>query len=130
MGTAVCRRRKRLLPVLQPQQAEHDAQFENRTPAATSPRGWPISCDVLVENFLPGTLDGWGLSYAALSQRNPRLVYCSITGFGQTGPRRDEPGYDIMIQALAGVMSITGEADGPPMKLGVAISDITAGMFA
>ena len=86
--------------------------------------------DILVENFLPGTLDAWGLSYAALSQRNARLIYCSITGFGQTGPRRDEPGYDIMIQALGGVMSITGEADGPPMKLGVAISDITAGMFA
>ncbi len=87
-------------------------------------------CDVLVENFLPGTLDGWGLSYAELSQRNPRLVYCSITGFGQTGPLRDEPGYDIMIQAMSGLMSITGEADGPPMKLGVAISDITAGLFA
>ncbi len=87
-------------------------------------------CDVLVENFLPGTLDGWGLSYETLSQKNPRLVYCSITGFGQTGPRRDEPGYDIMIQALAGVMSITGEASGPPMKVGVAISDITSGIFA
>lgn len=87
-------------------------------------------CDVLVENFLPGTLDGWGLSYVELSRRNPRLVYCSITGFGQTGPLRDEPGYDIMIQAMSGVMSITGEADGPPMKLGVAISDITAGLFA
>lgn len=87
-------------------------------------------CDVLVENFLPGTLDGWGLSYALLSQRNPKLVYCSITGFGQTGPRCDEPGYDIMIQALAGVMSITGETTGPPMKVGVAISDITSGMFA
>ena len=87
-------------------------------------------CDVLVENFLPGTLDGWGLSYASLSQRNPKLVYCSITGFGQTGPRRDEPGYDIMIQAQAGVMSITGESNGPPMKVGVAISDITSGMFA
>lgn len=87
-------------------------------------------CDVLVENFLPGTLEHWGLGYEALSKRNPRLVYCSITGFGQTGPRRDEPGYDIMIQALAGVMSITGEAGGPPMKLGVAISDIAAGLFA
>ena len=86
--------------------------------------------DVIVENFLPGTLDAWGLSYAELSQINPRLVYCSLTGFGQTGPRRDEPGYDIMIQALSGVMSITGESDGPPTKLGVAISDITAGMFA
>jgi formyl-CoA transferase len=87
-------------------------------------------CDVLVENFLPGTLGGWGLSYEALSQRNPKLVYCSITGFGQTGPRRDEPGYDIMIQALAGVMSITGEPSAPPMKVGVAISDITAGIYA
>ncbi|MFN0052324.1 MAG: CaiB/BaiF CoA transferase family protein [Planctomycetales bacterium] len=86
--------------------------------------------DVLVENFLPGTLDAWGLGYATLSQANPRLIYCSITGFGQTGPRREEPGYDIMIQGLSGVMSITGEADGPPMKLGVAISDITAGLFA
>ncbi|HEY3962921.1 MAG TPA: CoA transferase [Planctomycetaceae bacterium] len=86
--------------------------------------------DVLVENFLPGTLDGWGLSYAELSRRNPRLVYCSITGFGQSGPRRDEPGYDIMVQALSGVMSFTGEPDGVPMKVGVAISDITAGIFA
>lgn len=86
--------------------------------------------DILVENFLPGTLASWGLSYEALARRNPRLIYCSITGFGQTGPRRDEPGYDIMIQALAGVMSFTGEADGPPTKLGVAISDLTAGIFA
>jgi formyl-CoA transferase len=86
--------------------------------------------DVLVENFLPGTLDAWGLGYEALAQANPGLVYCSITGFGQTGPRRDEPGYDIMIQAQAGVMSFTGEEHGAPMKVGVAISDITAGMFA
>ena len=86
--------------------------------------------DVLVENFLPGTMDKFGLGYDDLAQANPRLVYCSLTGFGQTGPRRDEPGYDIMIQALSGVMSITGESDGPPMKLGVAISDITAGMLA
>lgn len=86
--------------------------------------------DVLVENFVPGTLAGWGLDAATLRARHPGLVYCSITGFGQTGPRRMEPGYDIMIQALAGVMSITGEPDGPPTKLGVAIADITAGLFA
>ena len=86
--------------------------------------------DVLVENFLPGTLAGWGLDAATLRARHPGLVYCSITGFGQTGPRRMEPGYDIMVQALAGVMSITGEPDGPPTKLGVAIADITAGLFA
>ena len=86
--------------------------------------------DVLVENFLPGQLAEWGLGYEALSQRNPGLIYCSLTGFGQTGPLRDEPGYDIMIQAMSGVMSITGEATGSPMKLGVAISDLTCGMFA
>lgn len=89
-----------------------------------------LKSDVLVENFLPGTLDGWGLGYEALTRENPRLVFCSITGFGQTGPRRDEPGYDILIQAMAGVMSITGEPDGSPTKVGVAISDITAGLFA
>lgn len=101
-----------------------------------SPRGQKIirslavASDVLVENFLPGTLDELNLGYEVLSQANPRLVFCSITGFGQTGPLRDEPGYDIMIQARSGVMSITGEADGEPMKVGVAISDITAGLFA
>ncbi len=89
-----------------------------------------LASDVLIENFLPGTLEGWGLGYAALSALNPRLVYCSITGFGQDGPYRDLPGYDILIQGAAGIMSITGEPDGPPMKVGVAISDITAGLFA
>jgi formyl-CoA transferase len=87
-------------------------------------------CDVVIENFLPGTLEPLGLGWDDLSRLNPRLVFCSITGFGQTGPLRDEPGYDIMIQARSGVMSITGETDGPPMKVGVAISDITAGLFA
>lgn len=86
--------------------------------------------DVLIENFLPGTLEQLGLGFEELSRINPRLVYCSITGFGQTGPLRNEPGYDIMIQGRAGVMSITGEPDGQPMKVGVAISDITAGLFA
>ena len=88
------------------------------------------ACDVLVENFLPGTMAGWGLDAATLRRRHPGLIYCSITGFGQTGPRRMEPGYDIMVQAQAGVMSITGEPDGPPTKLGVAIADITTGLFA
>jgi crotonobetainyl-CoA:carnitine CoA-transferase CaiB-like acyl-CoA transferase len=87
-------------------------------------------CDVLVENFRPGTLDKVGLDYASLSGRHPRLVYCSVSGFGQTGPRRDEPGYDAVIQAEGGLMSITGAADGPPYRLGVAIADIVSGMFA
>jgi crotonobetainyl-CoA:carnitine CoA-transferase CaiB-like acyl-CoA transferase len=86
--------------------------------------------DILVENFRPGTMDRLGLSYEALSKRHPRLVYCSISGFGQTGPRRAEPGYDAVIQGEAGLMSITGPADGPPYRLGVAIADIVSGMFA
>jgi crotonobetainyl-CoA:carnitine CoA-transferase CaiB-like acyl-CoA transferase len=86
--------------------------------------------DVLVENFRPGTLARLGLGYEAVSLRWPRVVYCSISGFGQTGPRRAEPGYDAVIQAEAGLMSITGEAAGPPLRLGVAIADIVTGMFA
>jgi formyl-CoA transferase len=86
--------------------------------------------DVLVENLLPGTLDALGLGYEALARVNPRLVYCSITGFGQDGPYRDRPGYDLLIQAMGGVMSITGEPQGEPMKVGVAISDVTAGLHA
>ncbi|MEW6321027.1 MAG: CoA transferase [Acidobacteriota bacterium] len=86
--------------------------------------------DVVVENFRPGTLDAVGLDGASLVARFPRLVYCSISGYGQTGPRRDEPGYDAVIQAEGGLMSITGPQDGPPFRLGVAISDIVAGLFA
>src|SRR5437773_932152 len=86
--------------------------------------------DVLVENFRPGTLDKLGLDYRSLAARHPRLVYCSISGFGHTGPRRGEAGYDAVIQAEGGLMSITGSADGPPFRLGVAIADIVSGMFA
>jgi crotonobetainyl-CoA:carnitine CoA-transferase CaiB-like acyl-CoA transferase len=86
--------------------------------------------DVLVENFKPGTLGKLGLDYASLAARHPRLVYCSISGFGQTGPRSPEPGYDAVMQAEGGLMSITGSADGPPFRLGVAIADIVSGMFA
>lgn len=86
--------------------------------------------DVLVENFRPGTMDRLGLGYETLSTTYPRLVYCSISGFGQSGPRRDEPGYDAVMQGEGGLMSITGARDGPPFRLGVAISDIVTGMFA
>ena len=86
--------------------------------------------DVLVENFRPGTMERLGLGYEAVAARWPRIVYCSISGFGQTGPRRDEPGYDAVVQAEGGLMSITGAGDGPPFRLGVAISDIASGMFA
>src|SRR6478672_10912508 len=86
--------------------------------------------DVLVENFRPGALERAGFGYETLETRYPRLVYASISGFGQNGPRRDEPGYDAVIQAEGGLMSITGAADGPPFRLGVAISDVVSGMFA
>jgi crotonobetainyl-CoA:carnitine CoA-transferase CaiB-like acyl-CoA transferase len=86
--------------------------------------------DVLVENFRPGTLDASGLGYAAVSARDPRLVYVSISGFGQHGPRKDEPGYDAVVQAEGGLMSITGMPEGPAVRLGVAIADIASGMFA
>jgi formyl-CoA transferase/CoA:oxalate CoA-transferase len=86
--------------------------------------------DVLVENFRPGTLHKLGLDYATLQPSHPRLVYCSISGFGHTGPRRREPGYDAVMQGEGGLMSITGAADGPPYRLGVAIADIVTGMFA
>src|SRR5262245_22875503 len=88
------------------------------------------TADVLVENFRPGTLDAVGLSAEALAARFPRLIYCSVSGFGQTGPRRDEAGYDAVMQAEGGLMSITGDADGPPYRLGVAITDIVSGLFA
>jgi crotonobetainyl-CoA:carnitine CoA-transferase CaiB-like acyl-CoA transferase len=86
--------------------------------------------DVVVENFRPGTMERLGLAYREVAKRWPRLVYCSISGFGHSGPRRDEPGYDAVIQAEGGLMSITGDADGPPFRLGVAIADIVSGMFA
>jgi crotonobetainyl-CoA:carnitine CoA-transferase CaiB-like acyl-CoA transferase len=86
--------------------------------------------DVVVENFRPGTMARLGLDYPDVAVTHPGVVYCSISGFGQTGPRRDEPGYDAVIQAEGGLMSITGEAEGPPFRLGVAISDIVSGMFA
>lgn len=86
--------------------------------------------DILVENFKVGGLKKYGLDYESLASSNPRLIYCSITGFGQTGPYANRAGYDFMIQGMAGVMSITGEPDGSPMKMGVAFSDVFAGLHA
>jgi len=86
--------------------------------------------DVLVENFRAGTLERQGLGYAQVSARHPQLIYVSLSGFGQTGPRRAEAGYDAIAQAEGGLMSVTGAADGPALRLGVAISDLACGMFA
>jgi crotonobetainyl-CoA:carnitine CoA-transferase CaiB-like acyl-CoA transferase len=86
--------------------------------------------DVVVENFKTGTLKKYGLSYDDIKSDNPRLVYCSITGFGQTGPYADRPGYDFLIQGMGGVMSLTGEVDGSPQRVGVSIADLMTGMYA
>lgn len=93
-------------------------------------RGLALQSDVLVENFRPGALEKFGLDFDSLRVLNPRLIYCSVSGFGQTGPLRDMPGYDFMIQAMGGIMSITGEPEGEPMKVGVAAADLFAGQNA
>jgi crotonobetainyl-CoA:carnitine CoA-transferase CaiB-like acyl-CoA transferase len=91
-------------------------------------------CDIVIENFKAGDLARYGLDYAALSAVNPRLVYCSISGFGQTGPYRHLPGYDPLFQSMSGLMSVTGHADGEPgggpMRVGFSVGDITAGFYA
>jgi crotonobetainyl-CoA:carnitine CoA-transferase CaiB-like acyl-CoA transferase len=86
--------------------------------------------DVLLENFRPGTMDKLGFGYAALAELNPRLVYCSISGFGESGPEAGRAGYDLVVQAESGLMDITGFPDGPPVKSGTSIADLVAGMSA
>ena len=100
------------------------------------PRGQVIlqalaaKADILVENFKPGDLARYGLDYPTLNTMNPGLIYCSITGFGQTGPNAHRAGYDFLVQGEGGLMSLTGEAEGPPMKAGVGIADVLTGMYA
>lgn len=89
-----------------------------------------VEADCLVENFKTGDLARYGLGYDDLKDLNPRLVYCSVTGFGQTGPYAKRPGYDFLLQGMGGLMSITGEVDGEPQKVGVPIADLMAGMYA
>lgn len=86
--------------------------------------------DVVVHNFKTGTMERLGLSYEVLSEINPQLIYCSITGFGETGPKKDSPGYDFIIQAMSGLMSITGNEKSGPQKSGVAITDVLTGLYA
>jgi crotonobetainyl-CoA:carnitine CoA-transferase CaiB-like acyl-CoA transferase len=86
--------------------------------------------DILVENFKPGDLARYGLDYASLAAASPRLIYCSITGFGQTGPNAHRAGYDFLVQGEGGLMSLTGAVDGPPMKAGIGIADLMCGMYA
>lgn len=104
------------------------------TAGAQAIRELAAQCDILVENFKVGGLKKYGLDYESLRAVNPRLIYCSITGFGQNGPYASRPGYDFMIQAMGGLMSITGERDdlpgGGPQKAGVAVADLMTGMYA
>ncbi len=86
-------------------------------------------CDILAENFKVGALAKYGLGYEQLKEKFPRLIYCSITGFGQTGPYAPRPGYDALIQAMGGVMSLTGEPNGSPQKVGVPVADLFAGLY-
>ena len=88
------------------------------------------TADILLENYRPGTMDRLGLGYAALKARFPRLIYCAISGFGQTGPESKRGGFDLMTQAMSGLMAVCGPADGPPHRLPIAISDVGAGLYA
>ncbi|MDH3533172.1 MAG: CoA transferase [Gammaproteobacteria bacterium] len=97
---------------------------------ADSIRRLATDADVLIENFKVGGLEKYGLDYASLRELNPRLVYCSITGFGQDGPYATRPGYDFIIQGLSGIMDLTGDPDGEPQKIGVAFADIVTGLYA
>ncbi len=85
--------------------------------------------DVLVENFRTGTMESFGLGYEVLAQINPRLIYCSVSAFGRTGPRKDSPGYEALMQAFSGIMSITGEPGGQPVRAGVSFLDLTTGIL-
>jgi len=87
-------------------------------------------CDIMVENFKVGGLIKYGLDYASITAVNPHIIYCAISGFGQTGPNAHLPGYDLLVQAYGGIMSLTGEPDGEPMKVGVAVADVVCGLYA
>jgi len=102
----------------------------------SQPRGQELArrmiakSDIMVENFKVGDMARYGLAYADFKDSSPRLIYCSISGFGQTGPYAPRPGYDLLAQGMGGVMSVTGEADRPPMKVGLGIADVMCGMYA
>lgn len=87
-------------------------------------------CDVLVENFRPGSLAAHGLDHETILEESPHVVYCSISGFGHSGPNTSKPGYDLLAQGFGGIMSLTGEVGGPPMKVGVGVADVMCGMYA
>jgi len=89
-----------------------------------------MKTDVLIENFRTGTMEKFGLGYEELKKINPRLIYCAVSGFGRTGPMKNEPAYDLLLQAFGGLMSVTGEPGRPPVKVGFSIVDLTTGLYA
>lgn len=93
-------------------------------------RALAATCDIVIENFKTGGLTKYGLDHETLLAAHPVLIYCSITGFGQTGPNAKRPGYDLLAQGFGGIMSLTGDPDGPPMKVGVGIADVVCGLYA
>ncbi len=109
---------------------KHSVTIDIATPEGQElARALIARCDILVENFKVGALAKYGLGYQQLHTKHPGLIYCSITGFGQTGPYAPRPGYDSLIQAMGGVMSLTGEPDGMPQKVGVPVADLFAGLY-
>jgi crotonobetainyl-CoA:carnitine CoA-transferase CaiB-like acyl-CoA transferase len=100
------------------------------TAGQAAARQLALSADVVIENFRPGVMAKFGLDHATLARDKPALVYCSVSAFGQSGPRAKEGGFDMTLQAMSGVMSVTGEADGRPVKCGIPIADFTAGLYA
>ncbi len=109
---------------------KHSVTLDIATPEGQElARALIARCDILVENFKVGALAKYGLGYQQLHTKHPGLIYCSITGFGQTGPYAPRPGYDSLIQAMGGVMSLTGEPDGMPQKVGVPVADLFAGLY-
>src|SRR5688572_10936571 len=95
-----------------------------------SARDLALSCDVVIENFRPGVMAKFGLDHAALAKSKPSLVYCSVSAYGQSGPRAKEGGFDMTLQAMSGAMSVTGDAGGRPAKCGIPIADFTTGLYA
>ena len=125
--------------VLRERGLQGEQHARHATEGGTQPEGQQLirdlvkHCDVFIENFKVGDMARYGLDYASLSAINPKLVYCSVTGFGQTGPYKDRAGYDYAVQGIGGLMSITGERDdlgGGPQKVGVAVADLFTGMYA
>src|SRR5262249_31344298 len=130
MGTALRRRRGRLFPRRQPPQTLVDTQHGGCVRGEKSFAGLIEKADVLMDNFRLGTLAKWGFTDAWFERHARHLVRCSITGYGSSGPKAALPGYDFILQAESGLMSICGEPDGKPMKYGVAIVDVCTGMLA